>query len=114
MRPRSIVVRMPRYDDLEAAQVLEHLGGLSQQALAKLDAYERSHLHRSEVLDGIAALTAEEPWPGYDEQTVPALPPSFDEATRVRLTTVIDYELARKSRTEVLQTATHRLVMHAD
>ena len=29
-------------------------------------------------------------------------------------TTVIDYERAHKNRAEVLQTATHRLVMHAD
>ena len=31
---------MARYDDLEAEQVLGHLGGLSQEALAKLAAYD--------------------------------------------------------------------------
>jgi hypothetical protein len=102
---------MARYDDLEADQVLEHLGGLSQQALTKLGEYERGHRNRPEVLDGIAALTGEEPWPGYDEQSVPALADDFQAATRERLNTVIAYERAHKNRSEVLQAATHRLVM---
>ena len=105
---------MARYDDLEAEQVLEHLGGLSQEALAKLAAYERDHRDRAEVMDAIAALTGEEPWPGYDEQTVPALQASLDEAGRERLNTVIAYERAHKNRTDVLQTAAHHLVMHAE
>ena len=105
---------MARYDDLEAEQVLEHLGGLSQEALLKLGDYERAHRGRDEVLDRIAALTGDEPWPGYDEQTVPALQASFDDASRERLNTVITYERAHKNRADVLQTATHRLVMHAD
>ena len=59
---------MARYDDLEAEQVLEHLGGLSQEALLKLGDYERAHRRRDDVLDRIAALTGDEPWPGYDER----------------------------------------------
>jgi len=105
---------MARYDDLEAEQVLEHLGGLSQEALAKLAAYEREHRDRAEVLDAIAALSGKEPWPGYDEQPVPELQASLGEASRERLNTVIAYERAHKNRMDVLQTATHRLVMHAD
>jgi hypothetical protein len=105
---------MARYDDLDAEQVMAQIGGLSQAQLTKVREYERGHQNRAEVLAGIAALAGEEPWPGYDAQSVPDLQASLDEASRELLGAVIDYERAHKNRTEVLQTAAHRQVMHPD
>ena len=42
---------------------------LSQIDLAKIDVYERRDENRSTVLDRVATLRGDEPWPGYDELT---------------------------------------------
>jgi ferritin-like metal-binding protein YciE len=95
------------YDDLTADEITAKLPELSQIDIAKIDAYERRTDNRTTVLSRITSLRGDEPWPGYDEQTVSEI----DEALRVAdadlVAKVRDYERAHKGRKSVLQ-ATER------
>jgi ferritin-like metal-binding protein YciE len=97
-----------RYDSLTAAQVNEQLPGLSQIDLGKVHAYERRHQGRKSVLDRIETLRRDEPWPGYDEQTVEEIRrviTSLDDDRRIAA--VREYERRHKQRQGVLD-ATER------
>ncbi len=48
---------IPRYDSLNANEVIERLPGLSKADLAKIDAYERKHDNRKTVRDRISSLS---------------------------------------------------------
>lgn len=94
-----------KYDTLTAEQVAGQLAGLSQIDLAKISSYERAHADRTTITDRLETLTGDEPWPGYDEQTVAeitkALGGSDDKATaKVR-----EYERGHKDRAGVVQAA---------
>jgi len=95
------------YDDLNVDDITAKLPELSQVDLAKVEAYERKQDNRSTVLDRVSSLRGNEPWTGYDEQTVDeivsALRDSDDDTSRQ----VRDYERAHKNRTSVLK-ATER------
>jgi hypothetical protein len=58
------------YDKQTAHHVVAKLTTVSQHELRMIAAYEAKHENRVTILDRIAALTAIEPWAGYDEQTV--------------------------------------------
>jgi len=97
------------YDSLNVEDVLARLPELSQVDLAKVDAYERREAGRKTVLDRIASLRGDEPWPGYDDTTaqdiVERLRDGDDElAARVR-----DYERAHKDRATVIRAAQREL-----
>jgi ferritin-like metal-binding protein YciE len=102
-----------RYDSLTAEEISGRLPELSQVDLAKVDAYERKNDNRSTVLDRVSSLRGDEPWAGYDEQTLPevraALAERDDEDTTRR---VREYERAHKNRTGVLE-ATERELANA-
>jgi len=89
------------YDELTAEDIASRLSALSQIDLAKVDAYERRGASRATVLARVAALRAQEPWPGYDELTVAelrvALGDDEDLAREVRA-----YERAHKNRAGVI------------
>jgi ferritin-like metal-binding protein YciE len=92
------------YDELTAAEIVEKLPSLSQIDLAKIDAYERKHQNRTTVLSKVAALRGNEPWPGYDEQTVGEIEKvitKIDDPAKLR--EVRDYERAHKNRTTLLR-----------
>ena len=72
------------YDDLTAEEIVAKLPALSQIDLAKVDAYERKHDNRTTVLDKIASLRGDEPWPGYDELTVAEIDVVLREADAER------------------------------
>ncbi|TJZ92424.1 hypothetical protein [Actinacidiphila oryziradicis] len=57
---------IPGYGELTAIEVTDRLPRLSQADLATIDGYERAHAGRSTVLNKIADLRGDEPWPGYD------------------------------------------------
>jgi len=101
------------YDGLTSADIVDKLPGLSQIDIAKIDAYERKQQNRTTVLSRVAALRGNEPWPGYDEQTVDqiekALTAIDDES---KLKGVRDYERSHKSRAGVIR-ATERELAHA-
>lgn len=93
------------YDDLTAEEIIGHLGALSQIDLAKVGAYEAKSSNRSTILDRVSSLAGDEPWPGYDDQTVvdvrKGLSGADDRVTREVLT----YERRHKNRSGVIETA---------
>ncbi len=98
---------IPGYDDLKVADINKRLTELSQIDLAKIDAYERKGRNRTSVLNRISNLRGDEPWPGYDEQSVEDIRKALDAANEDVVKTVRGYETAHKKRQGVLQ-ATER------
>jgi hypothetical protein len=90
------------YDELTVAEITPKLGSLSQVDLAKVDAYERKNANRSTVTDRIASLQTEEPWPGYDEQTVVEIREALAGGDEALARKVHDYERRHKERQGVL------------
>ena len=101
------------YDQLNADEILSLLSELSQIDLAKIDAYERKNANRSTVRRRIASLRGDEPWPGYDEQTVGDVRKELAAADEEELHDVQQYERRHKDRQGVLETAERRL-NHSD
>jgi hypothetical protein len=90
------------YDQLTAAEIIAKLGSLSQVDLANVDTYERKNAKRSTVTDRITSLRAEEPWPGYDEQTVVEIRAALAAGDGALARKVHDYERRHKDRQGVL------------
>lgn len=103
---------IPDYDSLNADDILERLPQLSQVDLAKVDVYERKEIGRKTIIERIADLRGDEPWPGFDDAN------AQDVVTRLRdgddelATQVHAYELEHKNRATVLR-ATERERAHA-
>ena len=95
------------YDSLKVNEINSKLAELSQIDLAKIDAYERKTRNRSSILNRITSLRGDEPWPGYDEQTVDEIRQALDAADDDRLKQVREYESRHKKRQGVLE-ATER------
>ena len=53
----------------------------------------------------IQVLRGEEPWPGYDDQTVAEIEAGLNEGDYQRAQDVLVYERVRKNRPEVVQSA---------
>ncbi len=101
------------YDGLTSAEIQEKLPSLSQIDVAKVDAYERKNQNRTTVLSKIAALRGNEPWPGYDEQTVDEIDKALSAIDEPgKLKTVEDYEKSHKNRSTVIR-ATERELAHS-
>ena len=104
---------IPKYDQLNADEILMYLTELSQIDLAKVDAYERKNANRSTVRRRIASLRGDEPWPGYDEQTVGDVRKELTAADDEELHDVRQYERRHKERQGILETAERKL-NHSD
>ncbi len=90
------------YDELTAAEITRRLGSLSQVDLARVDTHERKNANRSTVTDRISSLRTEEPWPGYDEQTVVEIRETLAAGDEALARKVHDYERRHKERQGVL------------
>jgi ferritin-like metal-binding protein YciE len=93
------------YDRLTADEVVSRLSGLSQVDLGKVEGYERRNQGRQTVLARVESLRGDEPWSGYDEQSVGDVTSRLagaDDETRRR---VLDYERRHKDRAGVLRAA---------
>jgi hypothetical protein len=94
----------PGYAKLNAGQVVARLGELSQRDLSVVAAYERAGRNRRSVIERVDALTAEEPWPGYDDLDAHEIERRLRAdgaiASRVR-----DYEARHRRRVPVLEAA---------
>jgi ferritin-like metal-binding protein YciE len=101
-----------RYDKLNADEITAKLTELSQIDLAKVGAYEGKHENRATVLSRISALRGNEPWPGYDEQSVSEIRSALAGADDARVKATRDYERAHKARAGVLE-ATERELSNA-
>ena len=74
-----------------------------------IDAYERKHENRATITDKIAKLIGEEPWSGYDEQSVDAITTALRDADQDTARSVRAYERERKDRAGVVQAAAQRI-----
>jgi len=97
------------YDDLNVDEVNSKLGSLSQIDLAKIDAYERRTSDRTTVLDKIDTLRGDEPWPGYDEQTVSEITAAVRSADEDTVEKVRVYEQAHKDRSSLIKATERKL-----
>jgi SpoVK/Ycf46/Vps4 family AAA+-type ATPase len=97
------------YDSLSAADIAAKLKGLSQRDLRTIDAYERKRQNRTTVTDKIAKLTGDEPWSGYDEQSVDQITAALAGADAHRAQKVKAYERDRKGRVGVMEAAERRI-----
>ena len=101
-----------RYSKLNADEITSKLTELSQIDLAKVDAFERKNEARATVLTRISTLRGNEPWPGYDEQTVAEILTALSAADAKRAREVRTYERAHKARAGVIE-ATERELSNA-
>jgi ferritin-like metal-binding protein YciE len=97
------------YDSLTADEIVEKLPQLSQIDLAKIEAYERKHGSRTTILNRIAAMRGDEPWPGYDDMTAEEIVKRLRDADEDTAKKVRSYERSHKSRTSVLGAAEREL-----
>ena len=100
---------IPGYDDLNADEIVAKLPDLSQIDLSKVDAYERRHDDRTTVLDRVASLRADEPWPGYDELNVADVEKALRAADDELVQEVRRYERAHKNRAGVMRATERKL-----
>jgi hypothetical protein len=97
------------YDGQSASDIASKLKRFSQRELRLIEAYERKHLDRSTITDKIAKLTGDEPWSGYDEQSVDAITTVLGEADAETAHKVKAYEREHKERVGVIKTAEDRI-----
>jgi ferritin-like metal-binding protein YciE len=93
------------YDKLTAREIVERLPELSQIELAKVEVYERGHQSRSTILTRASALTAREPWPGFDELDAEEIRATLGQGDGDLASSVHSYERVHKDRSSVLETA---------
>jgi ferritin-like metal-binding protein YciE len=93
------------YDDLTAEEIAGRLPQLSQIDLAKVAVYEGRGQNRSTITSRIETLAGDEPWPGYDDQTVAEIRKALTGAAGSRRQQVAAYERRHKDRAGVLQAA---------
>lgn len=98
------------YDKQTATDIAAKLNGFSQRELRMIDAYERKHENRATITDKIAKLSGEEPWSGYDEQSVDAIAKVIRGADHETARAVRSYERSRKDRAGVIEAADQRVV----
>jgi len=97
------------YDKQSADDIVQKLKGFSQRQLRTIDAYERKRENRSTITDKIAKLSGDEPWSGYDEQSVDAISTAIDALDAKQAKTVRAYEHDHKDRTGVVKAAQQRI-----
>jgi ferritin-like metal-binding protein YciE len=98
-----------RYDELNAEEIVSKLSDLSQIDLAKVDSYERKNQDRTTVLARVSSLRADEPWAGYDDQTVAEIRAALGDADEETAKAVTAYERSHKNRAGVLSAAEREL-----
>jgi ferritin-like metal-binding protein YciE len=103
--PSEAELPIAGYDKLTVAEVVGRLDALSQDDLAKVDAYERKHQDRTGVTERIAKLRGDEPWAGYDQLTAAEIKAVLDEGDEERGERVRAYEREHKNRAGVLRAA---------
>lgn len=107
VRSRPVLTKedlpIPDYDSLTAQQITKKLTGLTQEELAQVQAYESANEERKTILERIEALQGDEPWPGYDDQTVAEINKALSDAAPDVVESVRDYERSHKSRASILK-----------
>jgi ferritin-like metal-binding protein YciE len=94
-----------RYRSLSTEEIFSKLSELSESDLGNVESYERKNKNRPAVLGRIRVLRGEEPWPGYDKQTIAEVEAGLNEGDYGRAQDILVYERAHKNRPEVVQSA---------
>ena len=94
------------YDQQTAQDIAARLKGFSQRELRMIGAYEAKHANRATITDRIATLTGEEPWSGYDEESVETITRALGRADDQTARKVVSYERDHKDRSGVIDHAT--------
>jgi hypothetical protein len=99
------------YDRLNARQAKDALSNHSQVELEAVETYERSHEGRAAVLDKLRYLRGNEPFEGYDAQSVEEIVAALEGADMATLKRVRGYERKFANRPPVLDEVArvHRL-----
>ena len=97
------------YDKQSAEDIAAKLKGFTQRDLRTIQAYEGKRENRATILDRIHKLTGDEPWSGYDEQTVEQVVEALDATDTETAKTVRSYERDHKDRSTVLDAAAKRI-----
>src|SRR4051794_24888763 len=100
---------IPGYDKQTAADIESKLKGFSQRELRMIDAYERKHENRATITDKIAKLTGDEPWSGYDEQSVDAITTALNDTDALTAQALKTYGRDHKTRAVGIETAEGRI-----
>lgn len=95
------------YDKQTAEDVAAKLKGFSQRELRLIQAYEAKHQNRATIIDRIEKLAGDEPWSGYDEQSVDAIVAALKDADDKTASEVRTYERDHKDRKGIVD-ATQR------
>ena len=97
------------YDSLTADEITKRLKGLSQEELQQIQAYESGNEGRKTILERIENLEGDEPWPGYDDQTVAEVNKALTDAPDNVIAAVRDYERSHKNRSSILKNTDREL-----
>jgi hypothetical protein len=97
------------YDERNAEEIASRLKGFTQRELRTIDAYERKRGNRATIIDRVAKLLGEQPWAGYDEQSVEAVTSRLNEVDTETAREVRRYERDHKGRAGVIQAAERRI-----
>ena len=93
------------YDKQTAEDIASRLKGLTQRELRMVDAYETKHQNRATITDKIAKLSGEEPWSGYDEESVESITRRLTDSDTDTHRKVLAYERDHKNRNGVTDAA---------
>lgn len=97
------------YDKQSAEDIASRLKGFTQRELRTVEAYERKRDNRATITDRVAKLLGEQPWAGYDEQSVDAITAKLDGTDGETARQVRSYERDHKDRAGVIQAAERRI-----
>jgi hypothetical protein len=97
------------YDKQTAEDIAAKLKGFSQRELRMIGAYEAKRQNRATITDRIAKLTGDEPWSGYDEQSVDEITTALDNSATDVARKVRSYERDHKDRAGVIERADKRI-----
>ena len=97
------------YDEHNAEDIASRSKGFTQRELRTIDAYERKRENRATIIDRVAKLLGEQPWAGYDEQSVDAVTSRLDDVDTETARLVRRYERDHKDRAGVIQAAERRI-----
>jgi hypothetical protein len=101
------------YDSQNVQSIVAKLPTVSQHQLRMIAAYEAKHDNRVTITNRVKALTSDEPWPGYDEQTVVNITATLAGHDSESNREVGSYERAHKRRAGV-HAAVKRHLEHVD
>jgi hypothetical protein len=93
------------YDKQSAEDIAGRLKGMTQRELRLIQAYEVKHHNRATITDRIAKLSGEEPWSGYDEESVQTITRRLTDSGADTRGKVLAYERERKNRAGVTDAA---------